>query len=139
MKSITEKIQVSTKGNSDMIDLSPQLSSLLKSSGITSGTITAFVPGSTAGITTIEYEPGLIHDFKESFKRVAPSTLRYKHNELNGDDNGHAHVCAAMLGPSVVIPIVNGRMTLGTWQQAILMDFDTRPRNREVIVQLIGL
>ena len=138
MKAVTEHIRVSTKGNSDIVDVSGKLEALVRSSGITSGTVTAFVVGSTAGMTTIEYEPGLVQDFKDALKRIAPTNVRYQHNELNGDDNGHAHVCAGVLGPSVVIPVISGRLTLGTWQQAILMDFDTRPRNREIIVQIIG-
>lgn len=139
MKSKAETIHLSTKGHSDVIDITDRLNRIVQSAGITSGTMTAFVVGSTAGLTTIEFEPGLVHDIKAAFERVAPVKGEYQHHERWGDDNGHSHVRATLLGPSLVVPIVGGKLPFGTWQQAILIDFDTGPRNREVIVQMIGI
>jgi secondary thiamine-phosphate synthase enzyme len=100
---------------------------------------TFFVVGSTAAITTTEYEPGLVnHDIKAAFEKIAPANGRYEHEETWHDDNGHSHVRASLLGPSLTVPIVDGKLTLGTWQQIVLIDFDTRPRNRQVICQIIG-
>jgi secondary thiamine-phosphate synthase enzyme len=101
--------------------------------------MTVFVVGSTAGLTTIEYEPGLVHDIKKAFERIAPESGHYQHHEKWGDDNGHSHVRATLLGPGLTIPVVSGKLPLGTWQQVILVDFDTRPRNREIVVQITGL
>lgn len=99
---------------------------------------TVFVTGSTAGLTTIEYEPGLVHDLSAAFERLYPKAMEYRHHETWNDDNGHSHVRASMLGPSLAVPFVDGELTLGTWQQIILVDFDTRPRSREFVIQMIG-
>jgi secondary thiamine-phosphate synthase enzyme len=108
-------------------------------SDVTEGTATVFNVGSTAGITTTEYEPGLAnYDIKAAFEKIAPENARYEHEQTWHDDNGHAHVRASLLGPSLAVPIVDGRLTLGTWQQIILVDFDTRPRTRSIICQIIG-
>jgi secondary thiamine-phosphate synthase enzyme len=136
---ITKKIQVHTKGNCDIIDITPQAAEMAAESGVSNGTITLFNVGSTAGITTTEYEPGLVkHDIKAAFERIAPADARYEHEETWHDDNGHAHVQASLLGPSLVVPIVEGKLALGTWQQIILVDFDTRPRTRTIVCQIIG-
>lgn len=135
----TKTIKLSTKGHSDVLDITERLTDLVLNSGIRDGTMTAFVVGSTAGLTTIEYEPGLVHDIKEAFERLAPKQGHYEHHERWGDDNGHSHVRASILGPSLVIPVISGKLPLGTWQQVILIDFDTRPRQREIIVQFVGI
>ena len=136
---ITREIQVHTKGNCDIIDITPDASGLVAESGVSNGTVTLFNVGSTAGITTTEYEPGLVkHDIKAAFERIAPRNTRYEHEETWHDDNGHSHVRASVLGPSLAVPVVNGQLTLGTWQQIILVDFDTRPRTRTVICQIMG-
>jgi secondary thiamine-phosphate synthase enzyme len=135
----THHIQVQTQGDSQVLDLTPQLLKLLKASRIADGTATLFVVGSTAGITTTEYEPGLVnHDLKHYFNRFAPDDGHYEHEKTWGDDNGHAHVRASLLGPSLTVPFVAGRPTLGQWQQIVLIDFDTRPRTREVVIQIVG-
>ena len=131
-------IRVSTKGRTAVHDLTGQLTKQLKESALKNGTATLFVIGSTAGITTIEYEPGLVKDIKIAYEKVAPEEGHYHHHDTWGDDNGNAHVRASMLGPSLVVPFVDGAFRLGTWQQVILVDFDTRPRKREVLVQFMG-
>ncbi len=135
----TEKLQIKTKGNCNIVDITSQISEAITQAGISDGTVTVFNVGSTAGITTTEYEPGLVdYDIEAAFERVAPQNARYEHEETWHDDNGHSHVRASMLGPSLSVPIVDGQMTLGTWQQIILVDFDTRPRTRTIICQIIG-
>lgn len=135
----TEKIKVRTKGNCDIVDITPQVTEAAARSGISEGAVILFNVGSTAGITTTEYEPGLVnYDIKAAFEKIAPQHGRYEHEETWHDDNGHAHVRASLLGPSLSVPIVEGRLTLGTWQQIILVDFDTRARTRTVICQIIS-
>jgi len=135
----TEEIKVSTKGNCDVVNITEQVSETIAKSDILSGTVTVFNVGSTAAITTTEYEPGLVnYDIAAAFERIAPKNARYEHEETWHDDNGHSHVRAAVLGPSLSVPFDEGRLTLGTWQQIILVDFDTRPRTRTVICQIIG-
>jgi secondary thiamine-phosphate synthase enzyme len=135
----THTIQVSTRGNAHVIDLSAELDRCLHDAEIRNGTVTVFVIGSTAGITTTESEPGLVnHDLAAFFEKIAPAGAYYKHEETWHDDNGHSHVRASLLGPSVTIPLVDGQLTLGTWQQVILIDFDTRPRERRIVVQILG-
>lgn len=135
----THEIRVPTQGDSQVLDLTPQLLEVLAKGRIASGTATLFVVGSTAGLTTTEYEPGLVnHDLKRCFEQIAPQGERYEHEQTWHDDNGHAHVRASLLGPSLAVPIVNRRPTLGTWQQIVLIDFDTRPRSRQVVVQVVG-
>jgi len=138
LKIITEYIPVTTKGHTDIIDLTRDATEKLRKTGLTSGTITFFVSGSTAGITTVEYEPGLLQDLPEMFEKIAPSNKRYHHDATWGDGNGHAHVRASLLGASLTVPFVNGRMLLGTWQQIILVDFDNRSRHREIVMQIMG-
>ena len=135
----THKIKVKTKGNCHIVDITDMVAEQIGKSGIENGTVTIFNVGSTAGVTTIEYEPGLVdHDIAAAFEKIAPQNGRYLHEETWHDDNGHAHVRATLLGPSLVVPIVDGSMTLGTWQQVVLVDFDTRARTRDVVCQVVG-
>lgn len=129
---------VRTSGNTDVQDLTPKIQAALAGSELTSGTVTIFVAGSTAGITTVEYEPGLVKDLQEAFERLAPVAQPYHHHDQWHDDNGHSHVRASLLGPSLTVPFSDGRLLLGQWQQIVLVDFDTRGRNREIIVQIMG-
>jgi secondary thiamine-phosphate synthase enzyme len=121
-----------------MTDITAEIANEIKNSSISNGIATIFISGSTAGITTIEYEDGLISDFKDMWNRNAPSNIPYQHNQRWGDGNGHSHVRASLQGPSLVVPFVNKKMTLGTWQQIVVVDFDNRSRSREVILQLLG-
>ncbi|MDD4873629.1 MAG: secondary thiamine-phosphate synthase enzyme YjbQ [Dehalococcoidales bacterium] len=135
---ITETIILKTKGDTDVIDITPQLEKHLVESNLENGVVTVFVTGSTAGITTIEYEPGLVADIKEAFERIAPKSIPYAHNERWGDGNGYSHIRASLLGASIVIPFENKKMVLGTWQQIVLVDFDNRARSRQIVVQIMG-
>jgi secondary thiamine-phosphate synthase enzyme len=135
---ITESISIKTKGYTDVIDITDKVQDKLHKTRLKNGIVTVFVAGSTAGITTIEYESGLAKDLKDAFDRIAPEDKNYHHHLRWGDDNGHSHVRSAMLGTSLTVPFSNGRLILGTWQQIILVDFDTRGRSREVILQFIG-
>jgi len=135
----TQEITIETKGNCEVVNITDQVGGAVEQSDIRDGAVTVFNIGSTAGITTTEYEPGLAnYDLKAAFEKIAPKNARYEHEETWHDDNGHAHVQASLLGPSLSVPIVAGRLTLGTWQQIILVDFDTRPRTRTIICQIIG-
>jgi len=135
----TEQIQIQTRGNNHVINITDEVGQAVASSGISDGVVTVFNVGSTAGITTTAFEPGLAnHDIEAAFERIAPAQGRYEHEETWHDDNGHSHVRASLLGPSLSVPLVNGRLTLGTWQQIILVDFDTRGRTRTVICQIVG-
>jgi secondary thiamine-phosphate synthase enzyme len=138
MKIISEKIRVSTKGHTDVVDITGAVSSLLGKHRLNAGNVTVFVSGSTAGVTTVEYEPGLVKDLPEAFEKIAPTGKSYHHDATWGDNNGYAHVRASLLGPSLTVPFDNGDLQLGTWQQVVLIDFDDRPRDRTVIVQLVG-
>jgi secondary thiamine-phosphate synthase enzyme len=138
MTVLTKIIQIKSKGEMDIINITNQAMAAIGESNIKNGIITVFVSGSTAAVTTIEYEPGLIYDFPEMLSRVAPKDIQYKHDNTWHDGNGHSHVRASLLGPSLTIPIVEGNMSLGTWQQLILLELDTRARSRNVILQLIG-
>jgi secondary thiamine-phosphate synthase enzyme len=138
MTVLTKTFQIRSKGEMDIIDITNQTSAAIEESNIENGIITVFVSGSTAAVTTIEYEPGLMYDFPEMLSRVAPKDIRYKHDNTWHDGNGHSHVRASLIGPSLTVPIVEGNMSLGTWQQLVLLEFDTRPRNRNIILQLIG-
>lgn len=134
----TRTIPLETKGHNDIADITSLVRKAVSASGITNGIVTLFLPGSTAGLTTIENEPGLIYDFKEIWERLVPASIPYRHNQAWGEGNGYAHVRASLLGASLTIPLVNGNLTLGTWQQIVLVDFDSRPRSREVMLQTIG-
>ena len=134
----TKKFTERTAGQCDIIDITAKIHEAIEKEQIQHGLITAFVSGSTAALTTIEYESGLIQDLKESVERLIPSDRRYHHDDRWGDDNGFSHPRAALFGPSIALPVQNGKVCLGTWQQVILLDFDNRPRTREIILQLIG-
>ena len=137
MMVITGSIALQTKGHSDIIDITPQVELQIAEAGISDGTVTAFVVGSTAGISTIEFEPGLISDFKNMWERNIPQNAPYNHDH-GGEGNGYSHVRASLLGASLVVPFNNKRLVLGTWQQIVLVDFDNRPRSRQIILQLMG-
>lgn len=130
------EIFVQTTGRTDIVDLTPLVSKEIRQAGVDDGVVTLFVPGSTGALSTIEYESGVINDLKKAIERIAPKDIYYEHNERWGDGNGYSHVRAALMGPSLHIPIIEGQMTLGTWQQIVLLDFDNRPRNRRIIVQI---
>jgi secondary thiamine-phosphate synthase enzyme len=139
MDLVTDSIDVPTRGDSHMVDLSVRVQEAVQRHGFREGQALVFVPGSTAGLTTIEFEPGLQKDLPAAFERIAPRGIRYEHEEAWHDDNGHSHVRASLLGPSITLPFKDGRLLLGTWQQVVLIDFDTRPRRRTLVVQLSGL
>lgn len=135
----THRIKMSTRGHSQVLDLTPEVRRALAGGSIRSGTVTVFAVGSTAGISTTEFEPGLVNrDLAVTFEKIAPADATYLHEQTWHDDNGHAHVRATFLGPSLTVPLVGGELTLGTWQQIILVDFDTRSRSREIILQVVG-
>jgi len=134
----TFTMQIITKGNCDIVDITSDVSAILEHSGMNEGIANLFVSGSTAGITTVEYEPGLVADLKNTFEKLVPSVATYEHDKKWGDGNGHAHVRASLLGASLVIPFKDRELLLGTWQQLILIDFDNRERSRQIIVQLSG-
>ncbi|MBN1153040.1 MAG: YjbQ family protein [Dehalococcoidia bacterium] len=138
MTAASHELTVQTRGDGDVLNLTAQLNGFVSASGVGSGLVTVAVVGSTAGITTIEYEPGLVADLRKAFERVAPSGVAYEHDARWGDGNGHAHVRASLLGPSVTLPVVAGALALGTWQQVVLVDFDTRPRTRRIVFQVLG-
>lgn len=134
----THKHEIATTGQGDAHDLTGVVSRAVAQSHIRSGTVTVFVVGSTAGVTTIEFESGALHDLNRVFEKLAPRAGNYEHHLRWGDDNGSSHVRAAMLGPSVSVPFVEGKLLLGTWQQIALVEFDTRPRTREIVIQIVG-
>lgn len=132
------RFEIATRGQGDAHDVTGAVAEAVRASGISTGLATVFVVGSTAGITTIEFEPGAISDLNDVFERLAPRDGDYRHHLRWGDDNGSSHVRAALLGPSLALPFESGRLVLGTWQQIMLLEFDTRARRREVVVQIIG-
>ena len=132
------QIMVQTTGKTDVIDVSHQIMGEVGKSNVQDGTVTLFIPGSTAALTTIEFESGVINDLKKAIEKMAPEDIYYEHNERWGDGNGYSHVRAAIFGASLHIPIVKGKMTLGMWQQIVLLDFDNRSRERRIVVQISG-
>lgn len=135
----SHEFEVQTRGNNQVLNITEQVSRCISEGAISRGTATVFVIGSTAAISTTEFEPGLAnHDLAALFERIAPIDGRYLHEETWHDDNGHSHVRATLLGPGITVPLVDGRLTLGTWQQIILVDFDTRRRSRRIVVQVLG-
>jgi secondary thiamine-phosphate synthase enzyme len=138
MAVVTKSFSLKTKGDTDVLDITSQVGKALKEAQLKNGILTVFVPGSTAGITTTEYEPGLLEDLPAAFERLIPKGGEYKHNLTWGDGNGYSHVRAALLKSFFTVPFVEGKMILGTWQQIILVDFDNRRRQREIVVQLMG-
>jgi len=135
---VTKKISLQSKGHCDIIDITPQVEQQITETDINNGTVTLFVAGSTAGISTIEYEPGLLSDFQDMWQRNIPENIPYNHDRRWGDGNGYSHVRASLLGASLVVPFNNKRLTLGTWQQIVVVDFDNRPRSRQIILQIMG-
>ena len=134
----TEEIKFQTGGPGDIIDMTAGIQKAVKKSGITSGIVTVFAPGSTTGITTIEYEPGLIRDVPELMEKLVPSDRSYHHDDTWHDGNGFSHLRSAMIGSDITVPFVGGKLTLGTWQQVVFLEFDNRARNRHVILQIMG-
>ena len=135
---VTKKISLDSKGHCDIIDITPEVQKQLAETDISDGTVTLFISGSTAGITTIEFESGLLSDFKKMWERNIPQDIPYEHDRAWGDGNGHSHVRASLLGASLVIPFSDRRLTLGTWQQIVVVDFDNRARSRQIVVQIMG-
>jgi len=134
----TGRIRLNTRGNADPHDLTERVAEVVSGSGVREGTVTIFTPSSTSALTTIEYEDGALEDLRRALDEIAPPERDYRHNLRWNDGNGHAHLRAALLGPSLSIPVIDGRLTLGTWQQVLFLDFDVRPRQREVLVQVVG-
>ena len=134
----TKEITLQSRGDCDIIDITAQVAGNVEKSGIRNGTVTLFIVGSTAGITTIEYEPNLVSDFKAMWDRLIPQNIPYAHDKTWGDSNGHSHVRASTLGASLTVPFVNKRLALGTWQQIVFVDFDNRARSRKIVVQILG-
>ncbi len=138
MKTYFDEIIISTDGHCDIKDITEETTEIISKSGLNNGIVTVFATGSTAGITTIEYEPGLLKDLPALMNKIAPPAGSYRHNETWGDGNGHSHLRSALIKTSLTIPFVKGEMTLGTWQQIVFIDFDNRPRTRRIAVQILG-
>ncbi len=138
MRFFTHTIRIRTKGENDIVDLTSIVREAVSKSGIKNGLVNVFIPGSTGAITTMEYEPGLKRDLTEALSRIAPADIYYYHHERWGDDNGRSHVKASIIGPSLTIPLVDGDLILGTWQQVVFLELDTRPRDRRIIVTVMG-
>jgi secondary thiamine-phosphate synthase enzyme len=138
MKVLSDSLSFTTGGFNDIIDITQEVSQRISENGLTSGIVTLFVPGSTGGFTTIEYESGLVKDFTELMEKIIPSDVAYHHDARWGDGNGFSHVRASLLGPSLTIPFTNGELSLGTWQQIVFVDFDNRSRSRRIVLQFIG-
>ena len=136
---VTGTIEFSSRGDADVVRITADVAEALAQSGLRDGTVTVFAPGATGAVTTIEYEPGVVHDLRQVLDEIAPPGRRWRHNVNNGDGNGHSHVRAGLLGPSLTVPFVDGRMTLGTWQEIVFCDLDTRPRSRKLVVQVMGV
>jgi secondary thiamine-phosphate synthase enzyme len=134
----SETISLNTKGFSDIIDITHQVVSVLNHSDIKDGLVTVFCPGSTGAVTTIEYESGVLKDLQKALEKIIPSNIVYEHDKRWGDGNGFSHVRAALMKPSLTIPLIKGRLTLGTWQQIVFIDFDNRKRDRDLIVHVMG-
>ncbi|WP_455368840.1 secondary thiamine-phosphate synthase enzyme YjbQ [[Eubacterium] cellulosolvens] len=138
MAVVTESISVKTRGEVDIIDLTEQVEEAVSNSGLKNGIVTVFVPGSTGALTTIEYEPGLLEDLPAAFERLAPRNISYEHEKRWHDGNGHSHVRAAILGPSLTVPFNDSKLILGTWQQIVFIELDVRSRARNLTLQIIG-
>lgn len=132
----TAELRLSTQGDTDVLDITSQVQEVVGDAGVGDGQALAFVRGSTAAISTMEFEPGGVHDLREMVERLIPADGDYEHNRLNHDSNSHAHQRATVIGPSQAVPVIGGRLALGTWQQLVLLDFDDRPRERTVVVQV---
>ena len=134
----TQELHLQTRGHCDIQDITSQVAEAVNGSGLRAGSVTIFCPGSTGGLTTIEYESGALADLQRVFDEIAPPDRDYRHHLRWGDDNGHSHVRAALIGPSLTVPFAEGRLMLGTWQQIVFLDFDTRSRSRRLVVQVMG-
>jgi len=134
----SDYIKLNTEGKNEVIDITGDVRSVLEKAGVTSGSVLVFVPGATGALTTIEFEPGLVFDFPHLMEKLIPGDLDYQHNRTWGDGNGHSHLRASMIGPSLAIPVINGELTLGTWQQIIFLEFDNKPHNRRIVVHVSG-
>lgn len=132
------EIEVNTKGEVDMVDITTDIIQCIKKSGVNEGIVNICNPGSTGSLTTIEYEPGLQKDFPRFFERIAPKQIKYEHHKTWNDDNGHSHVRASLMGPSITMPVHKGKLVHGTWQQIVFVEFDTTPRKRHIIISIIG-
>ena len=135
---LTEHIDFQTKGNAEMTDLTAKVAAAVERSELLSGVVVIFASGATGAVTTIEYEPGLAEDMSDALERIAPKDIEYAHNRRWGDGNGHSHVRASMIGPSLTVPFSDGKLLLGTWQQIVFLDLDNRPRYRRIVVQIMG-
>ena len=135
---ITKYLSMQTRGNTDIIDITSDCRDILDTAGLNDGILTVFNPGSTGGLTTIEYEPNLVKDLKEALEIVAPSDKVYAHSQTWHDDNGSSHVRSSLMGPSITVPFADRKLTLGTWQQIVFCDFDTHPRRRQLVIQIMG-
>jgi secondary thiamine-phosphate synthase enzyme len=135
---VTEHVDFQTKGNAEITDLTSKVASALERSDLESGVVVIFASGATGAVTTIEYEPGLVEDMKDALERIAPKEIEYAHNQRWGDGNGHSHIRASVIGPSLTVPFSEGKLMLGTWQQIVFLDMDNRPRYRRVVVQIMG-
>jgi secondary thiamine-phosphate synthase enzyme len=131
-------VSIRTSAKDEVIDITGKVQNIVTNSGIENGLACMFVAGSTAAVTTIEFEPGLVKDFNDAMDRLYPKGIEYEHHRRWGDGNGHSHVRASLVGPSLTVPVVDGRLLLGTWQQIVFLEFDNRPRSREVAVQIVG-
>ncbi len=136
---VTQRFTMDTRGDGQVIEINDEVCRRVAASGVAEGIVTVFVTGTTAGVTIIEHEPGLVEDLRAAMERFAPREIPYQHNLRNpGEDNGHSHTRAALIGPSLVVPVAGRRPTLGRWQRIVLVDFDSRPRTRELVVQVMG-
>jgi secondary thiamine-phosphate synthase enzyme len=138
MTVVTGYVDLDTKGDTDIIDVTSRVAAIVASSGIKDGIVLVFAPGSTAAITTLEYEPGLVFDLREALERLVPRDMHYKHHERWHDGNGHSHIRASLLGQGSSFPVIKGNILLGTWQQIVFIDMDNRPRSRQAVVQVCG-
>ena len=135
---ITKEITLQTEGPGDIVDITPAVREIVQEASLTAGTVTLFCPGSTGGLTTLEFEPGLQRDLPEFFEKLIPSDRTYHHDETWHDGNGFSHIRAALVGPDITVPIVGGELTLGTWQQVVFLEFDNKARTRRIVAQLVG-
>ena len=135
---VNRRIEFSTRGHGQILDITTEVRHQVQASGLKDGIVTLFSPSSTSALTTIEYESGVIHDLQQLFDRIVPPDVEYRHNLRWGDGNGHSHVRHALLGPSLTVPLVDGQLTLGTWQQIVFVDFDNRSRSRSLVIQIVG-
>ena len=138
MAVVSRYVEVRSRAENDVIDITKEVQGAVRESGLKDGIVTVFVPGSTAVVTTMEYEPGLVEDFPGMLERVSPRGIFYEHHKTWHDDNGRSHVKASLVGPSLSVPFVDGLLTLGTWQQVVFLELDTRPRTRKIVVQIVG-